>query len=248
MTQPFGHEKLIIYRKGMQFAGMQSALLDGLARRVAASDHLGRGAESILVNIAHASNTWMPKERMAYLGNANGSALECAACLDVLVSKSLLVSEDAFPGKRLLSEIVRILVAMRKTAQNRISEAFPEYHTKRGNLFDHEDLDVYQVALRVVRWLDPVLARSSCSADLRAKLDKSTTAIVLNIAEGNGRFTGADQSKFYEIAYKATVLSASLLDLANSVGIPDAVSVEEGRELLRRVAAMLTGLSKTATR
>jgi four helix bundle protein len=78
------------------------------------------------------------------------------------------------------------------------------------------------------------------------KLDKSTTAIVLNIADGNGRFTGADQSRFYETAYKATFLSASLIDLASGNGLGEVARVEEGRELLRRVAAMVTAISKKA--
>ena len=247
MTQPFGHEKLIVYLKGMRFATLRGALLHELARRVAACDHLNRGAESILVNIAHASNTWSPKERIVYLGHANGSALECAACLDVLVAKALLATEEVYPGKSLLAEIVSILITMRKTTANRVCEDHAQYRTKRGNLFDHEDLDVYQVALQIIAWLDPLLMKFSCSADLRLKLDKSTTAIVLNIAEGNGRFTGADQSKFYETAYKATIRSASLIDLAGGIGIGDAARVEEGRELLRRVAAMLTALSKVAT-
>ncbi len=95
MAQRFGHEKLIVYQKGMRFAVVRSALLDGLPRRVAACDHLDRGAESILVNIAHASNLWSPKERIVCLGHANGSALECAACLDVFAAKGLLSAEDA---------------------------------------------------------------------------------------------------------------------------------------------------------
>jgi four helix bundle protein len=247
MTQPFGHEKLIVYQKGMRFATWRGALLHELARRVAACDHLNRGAESILVNIAHASNTWSPKERIVYLGHANGSALECTACLDVLVAKALLATEEVYPGKSLLAEIVSILITMRKTTADRVCEEHAQYRTKRGNLFDHEDLDVYQVALTLISWLDPILTKSSCSADLRSKLDKSTTSIVLNIAEGNGRFTGADQSTFYETAYKATIQSASLLDLAGGSGPDAAARVEEGRELLRRVAAMLTALSKAAT-
>jgi len=103
------------------------------------------------------------------------------------------------------------------------------------------------VALKLAAWLDPFLAKCSCSTDLRSKLDKSTTSIVLNIAEGNGRFTGSDQSKFYETAYKATILSASLLDLAGGDRLDLTASVEEGRELLRRIAAMLTALSKAVT-
>ncbi len=187
---------------------------------------------------------WFPKERIVYLGHANGSALECAACLDVLVFKDLLAPDQARPGKRLLAEIVSMLLAMRRTAANRVCEDRASYRTKKGNLFDHEDLDVYRVALDLIAWLDPFLEKFSCSTDLRSKLDKSTTSIVLNIAEGNGRFTGADQSKFYETAYKATILTASLLDLAGGNRLDLAAGVEEGRELLRRVAAMLTAPSK----
>ena len=50
MAKLFGHEKLKVYQKGMEFASIRSELLDELPRRVAACDHLNRGAESILVN------------------------------------------------------------------------------------------------------------------------------------------------------------------------------------------------------
>jgi four helix bundle protein len=111
MTQPFGHEKLIVCQKGMRFVAVGSALLGRLPRRVSACDHLDRAAESILLNIAHSSSTWSPGERVVYLGHANGSALECAACLDVLVAKSLLATEDVYPGKSLLVEVVSMLIS-----------------------------------------------------------------------------------------------------------------------------------------
>jgi len=244
MAQPFGHEKLIVYQKGRRFAAVRSALLSGLTRRVAACDHLDRGAESMLVNIAHASGTWSPNERIVYVGHANGSALECAACLDVLVAKRLLGTDDVYPAKSLLAEVVSMLITMRKTTANRIREDHAQYRTKRGNLFDHEDLDVYQAALQLVGWLERMLVEFSCSVDLKSKLDKSTTSIVLNIAEGNGRFTRADQAKFYGTAYKAAIHSMSLIDLATADGVPEPSRVEEGRELLRRIAAMLTALSR----
>lgn len=246
MTEPFGHEKLIVYQKGMQFAALRGSLLERLVRRVAACDHLDRGAESILLNIAHASSTWSANDRMVYLGHANGSALECAACLDVLVAKRLLADDDVFPGKCLLAEIVCMLIAMRKTAAGRVREDHEGYRTSKGKLFDHEDLDVYQVALQVVAWLEMFWPVASCSADLRSKLDKSTTSIVLNIAEGNGRFSG-DKVVFCETAYKATIQSASLVDLATTNGVAEDALVESGRELLRRIAAMLTALSKVVT-
>ncbi len=36
MAQPFGHEKLIVYQKVMHFVTLRGALLNDLARRVAA--------------------------------------------------------------------------------------------------------------------------------------------------------------------------------------------------------------------
>lgn len=246
MTQMFGHEKLIVYQKGMRFALVRSALLAGLPRRIVACDHLERGAESILVNIAHASNLWSPKEKNAYLGHANGSVLECAACLDVFAAKGLLSVEDVYPGKSLLAEIVSMLVTMWKTTTHRVHEDHATYRTKNGKLFNHEDLDVYLASLQLSAWVESMLVEFGCSADLLSKLDKATTAIPLNIAEGTGRFSGTDQAKFFGIAYKATVQSAALVDLACMGTFPEPPSVEEGRTLLRRIAAMLTSLSKVA--
>ncbi|MBN1557747.1 MAG: four helix bundle protein [Lentisphaerae bacterium] len=243
-SQPFGHEKLIVYQKAMRFAALRGALLDRLPRCVAACEHLDRAAESILVNIAHASSAWSANERMVCLGHANGSALECAACLDVLGAKSLLSADDVNPGKSLLAEVVCMLITMHKTAADRVCEDRPAYRTKQDRLFDHEDLDVYQAGLELVAWLEAMWNVFSCSSDLRTKLDKSTTAIVLNIAEGNGRFTGRGQVSFYATAYRATIQSVALVDVASAHAAADVAQVESGRELLRRIAAMLTALSK----
>jgi len=247
MTELFGHEKLAVYRKAMQFAASRNDWLQGLRRRVVACDHLDRGAESILVNIAHASSSWSPKERVVYLGHANGSALECAACLDIFVAKELLAKHDVHPGKCLLAEIVSMLIAMRKVTADRVGEERATYRTEKGCLFSHEDLDVYQTALRLTGWVESLFAVFSCSADLLSKLDTSTTSIVLNLAEGNGRFSGTDQAKFLGIAYKATVQSAALVDLATANSSAESSQVEDGRNMLLSIAVMLTSLSKAVT-
>lgn len=242
--EPFGHEKLIVYQKGMRFVMTGNALLKRVSRRVAACDHLERGAESVLLNIAHASSTWSPKERAVFLGYANGSTLECAACLDVLVAKDLLSVEEVHSAKLMLVEIVSMLIALRKRAASRVSEEYAAYRTTKGRLFDHEDLEVYQVALRLVAWIEPMRNQFSCSTELLAKLDKSTTSVVLNIAEGNGRFSGMDRSKFIDTAFKATIQSAALLDLATVNGGDDLTNVNHGRDLLRHAAAKLAALAK----
>lgn len=245
MAEHFGHEQLKVYQKGMQFASMRRMLLDDLPRSVAACDHLDRGAESILLNIAHASSSWSPKERIVCLGNACGSALECAACLDIFVARALVTGKDMYPGKSLLAEIVSMLVRMRETTADRVREDHAPYRTKGGNLFSHKDLDVYQTELRLISWVERMSSQLTCSSDLLSKLDKSTTSIVLNTVEGNGRFSGTDQVKFLGIAYRATVQSATLVDLTTTeFCLPDPSPLEEGRELLRQIAAMLRALSK----
>ena len=245
MPQLFGHEKLEVYQKGMQFAVLRISLVSNLDHKVAACDHLVRATESILINIAHANSTWFPKERIVYLGHANGSALECSACLDILVAKNLLVSNDVYKSKLLLVEIVSMLIAMHKIAFNRICEEPADYRTKKDRFFKHENLDVYQVSLQLITWLETILTKFSCSADLKAKLDKSTTAISLNIAEGTGRFSSTDQIKFYKIAYKAAIQSAALIDIASIRPNTEKPNIEVGHKLIHRIASMLSALSKT---
>jgi len=63
---------------------------------------------------------------------------------------------------------------------------------------------------------------------------------------GSVKGGGQDQATFYETAFKATIQSVSLVDLATAGGVADGARTEAGRELLRRIAAMLTALSKVA--
>jgi hypothetical protein len=53
---------------------------------------------------------------------ADGSSLECAAGLDVLVAEVRLTSEQIRPGKERLQKIVRILIGLRKRNSTRDDE------------------------------------------------------------------------------------------------------------------------------
>jgi four helix bundle protein len=240
MTDCFGHERLVAYHKGKQFIASQRMLSGKLTRKAAAADHLERAAESMLINIAHSGESETAKERMVYLGYANGSALECAACLDSMAAKSMISHQAIQSDKQLLAEIVRIVIAMHHTAASRVREFPAIYRTRKGNLFNHEDLEAYQVSIQFVGWLDTMIAGATCSTDLQSKLDRSSTAIVLNLAEGCGRFTPADQAKFYDTARKSAMHTATLLDIAGGA------EAETGRTTLLRISAMLKGLANAA--
>jgi hypothetical protein len=50
--------------------------------------------------------------RCRFFDTARGSALESAACLDVLVAKTIIKEPVALEGKRLLLEIVSMLIGL----------------------------------------------------------------------------------------------------------------------------------------
>ena len=54
-------------------------------------------------------------------------------------------------------------------------------------LFDHEKLEVYQAGLALIVWLEPILQKLPKSLSVIDQLDRASTSIPLNIAEGNGR-------------------------------------------------------------
>jgi four helix bundle protein len=64
-----------------------------------------------------------------------------------------------------------------------------------NRLFDHEKLEVYQESLAFVAWLEPLLQKLPKSVAVRDQLDRASTSIVLNLAEGNGKFTSPDRGR-----------------------------------------------------
>lgn len=117
-----------------------------------------------------------------------------------------------------------------------------------ANHFGHEKLTVYEKALDFVHVRRKLLDRVSRRVIACDHLDRGAESILLNIAEGNGRFSVADQMKFLRTAYKATVQSAALIDLSTSDSPSIASEIPEGLGMLRQIAAMLTSLSKAISK
>jgi hypothetical protein len=67
-----------------------------------------------------------------------------------------------------------------------------------------------------------------------------TTSLTLNIAEGNGRFSRVDHSKFIGIAEDARTKLAAYMDMLAPMAL--VVDVERVKSYLRDVMAMLSGL------
>jgi four helix bundle protein len=115
----FDHEKLEVYREAVAFFSWLSAILEGTVRVGEVKDQLDRASTSIPLNIAEGNGKYALKDRCRFFDIAHGSALECAAGLDVLVAKSKLTPEQIRPGKERLQRIVRMLMGLIKRNSTR---------------------------------------------------------------------------------------------------------------------------------
>ena len=66
--------------------------------------------------------------------------------------------------------------------------------------FDHEKLQVYHASLKFITWTTDLLERVPKGLSVSDQLDRASTSIPLNIAEGNGKFTSADRCRFLDNA------------------------------------------------
>ena len=107
----FDHERLDVYRLSIEFVAWVGTLFDGplRKRRVSAVAQLDRASTSVPLNIAEGNGKRSWTDRCRYLDIARGSALEAAACLDVLIARKMLRADEAAAGRSLLVRIVSML-------------------------------------------------------------------------------------------------------------------------------------------
>ena len=81
-------------------------------------------------------------------------------------------------------------------------------------MLDHEQLDVYQVALEFLVFANEVIERLPRGrSHLADQLTRASTSIVLNLAEGAGKHSKPDKRRFYLTARGSATESAALLDV-----------------------------------
>jgi four helix bundle protein len=121
----FNHEKLEVYQEAVGFIAWLTAILEGAVRLGDVKDQLDRASTSIPLNLAEGNGKYAPKDRCRYFDIAQGSALECAAALDVLVAKRKLTLDQIRLGKERLQKIVRLLIGLIKRNSTRDYEKAP---------------------------------------------------------------------------------------------------------------------------
>ena len=112
-------------------------------------------------------------------------------------------------------------------------------------IFDHEKLNVYQASIEFLVWLEKILERIPKGLAVYDQLDRASTGIPLNIAEGNGKFTQRDRCRFFDIARGSALECAAALDVLSAKAILLANDIALGKEILLKIVSMLVGLIKS---
>jgi len=108
----FDHEKLDVYRASVEFNRLASELLTGSHENRHVRDQLLRAALSIPLNIAEGNGKRSVADRKRFFEIARGSAMECAATLDVMVSLGASSPDVIVEAKVVLFRIVSMLSKM----------------------------------------------------------------------------------------------------------------------------------------
>ena len=123
MIARFDHERLKVYQRSLQFVAWSGEVLERVPTKLAATGQLDRASTSIPLNIAEGNGRFTPADRCRFFDIARGSALECAAALDVMVARKALSEDEIDSGKASLAEVVNMLVGLiRSNSDSRMCE------------------------------------------------------------------------------------------------------------------------------
>jgi len=113
--------------------------------------------------------------------------------------------------------------------------------------FDHEKLDVYQESINFVAWADALLEVIPKHLAVHNQLDRASTSIPLNIAEGNGKYTSADRCRFFDIARGSVLECAACLDVLSAKKRIKQEEAASGKLILIGIVSMLVGLIRSTS-
>lgn len=111
--------------------------------------------------------------------------------------------------------------------------------------FSHEKLIVYNRSLDFVEFVEKILSRMKDRLNVYDQIDKSSTSIPLNIAEGTGKFSVKDKNKYFDIARGSATESAACLDVMFGRKRITEEERNEGKEILYDIVSMLIGLVRS---
>jgi four helix bundle protein len=115
----FDHERLEVYQVSIDFVVIANDVVENLPRgRGKLSDQLSRASLSIPLNVAEGGGLFMKGEKQRSYRIARGSAMECAAILDVCIRLELAPENICMQAKEMLLRIVSMLTKLIQSFQS----------------------------------------------------------------------------------------------------------------------------------
>ena len=111
--------------------------------------------------------------------------------------------------------------------------------------FGHEKLKAYPYSIQFIALTAEIsesLPRGH--SKLLDQLQRAAASVPLNIAEGSGKTSSADKKRFYSIARGSAMECSAVLDVFYHLKLIDAAKLEQGRELLNSIVAILTSICR----
>ena len=106
-------------------------------------------------------------------------------------------------------------------------------------LFDHEKLNVYQNALDFVEWIDKKILAGRKKLSVYDQIDRASTSIPLNIAEGNGKYSSTNGPNHSEVDFRVrSILSKSRvgkLISSPAVTAPNGIALDVNGQRLQKL-------------
>ena len=106
-------------------------------------------------------------------------------------------------------------------------------------MFDFEKLTVYSKAKEFNHSVSAYLEKSAISLAKKDQLERAAFSIMLNIAEGSGRFSKLDKRKFYIIARGSAYECVAIFDYLSDRKMLDVNTFESFYNNLEELSKML---------
>jgi four helix bundle protein len=106
-------QRLEVYQRAIEFLALVIDIVGEVPKgHSERCDQLVRAAESVVRNIAEGAGRWSDADSAKHYKIARGEAMECAASLDVMKLRRLVVPQQYEQGTRLLESVVAMLTKM----------------------------------------------------------------------------------------------------------------------------------------
>ena len=110
-------------------------------------------------------------------------------------------------------------------------------------MLSFKKLDVYRCSIQLLALTSTVLetlGKPKGNAVIADQLKRAALSVPLNIAEGAGKSTSGDQTKYYVIARGSAMECGAIYDAAWVLKLVDEDTASRAEDLVTRIVGMLT--------